>query len=300
MYEQTSFPRSLRRMEFSRNRPDRTAKKQSDSSGLSSSLRGNPELAGRLRPSVVQGFDATQIGSRRNKEAVDFVFQSLLADANADLANLLRDVNAWPQKFSRDEARNSSVSDLLVRAIRCAAKQYMIQAELGSLALTDELTGLYNRRGFEALAERQLKLARRNNRDLLLFFIDLDGLKKINDSFGHREGDLALKRTACILRSTFRDSDILSRLGGDEFGALAVETSAHSEASIRARLQKYPAAVNSREQRYGISISIGVARFDHRNPLAVRDLMTQADRAMYQEKRRRSLPSLVTEVKCLS
>lgn len=275
-------------------------RKQEDLWGQPTTIRAHSDLIERLRTAAVDDAGAPQPPTRKNKDAVDLVFQSLLADANADLAKLLHEVNVWPQSVSTEGARRANVADLLVRAIRCAAKQYMLQAELGSLALTDELTGLYNRRGFEALAERQLKLARRNSRDLFLFFIDLDGLKKINDSFGHREGDLALKHTARILKSTFRESDILSRLGGDEFGALALETAAHSEASIKARLQKYLAAANSREPRYAISISIGLTRFDHRNPLAFRDLMAKADQAMYQEKRRRSLPRIVKEEKCLS
>ena len=101
----------------------------------------------------------------------------------------------------------------------------MLQSELSSLALTDELTGLYNRRGFICLSEVQLKLARRSGCDMVLFFIDVDGLKQINDSFGHSEGDNALIRTAEVLRMTFRESDVLARIGGDEFGALAIEAS---------------------------------------------------------------------------
>jgi two-component system cell cycle response regulator len=111
-----------------------------------------------------------------------------------------------------------------------------LQAELGNLALTDELTGLYNRRGFMALAERQLKIGRRSGRGMLLFVMDVDRLKQINDSFGHFEGDRALKRTAEVLEETFRDSDVLARLGGDGFAVPAVEASGHSEATIKTRL----------------------------------------------------------------
>jgi len=151
---------------------------------------------------------------RRAKKASDEVFQALLSDANRELANLLRDVRAVQDDALPGDTPGGLINELLVRAVRCAAKQYMLQAELGNLALTDELTGLYNRRGFMALAERQLKLGRRSGRGMLLFVMGVDGLKQINDSFGHSEGDHALKRTAGVLEETFRDSDVVARLGG--------------------------------------------------------------------------------------
>jgi len=164
-------------------------------------------------------------------------------------------------------------------------KQYMLRAELSNLALTDELTRLYNRRGFLSLAERQLKLGRRSGREILLFFIDVDGLKRINDSFGHSEGDLALTHTAEVLGKTFRDSDVFSRLGGDEFAALAIEASGHSEGTITARLRQNLETVNTNESRYLLSLSLGVVRFDPRTTSSIAELMLQADRAMYEAKR---------------
>src|SRR6267142_6479786 len=161
------------------------------------------------------------ISGSRGNPVFDDVFQALLSDANRELASLLRDVRTEPQGMSLGDARSQQVSELLMRAVRCAAKQYMLQGELGNLALTDELTGLYNRRGFVAVAERQMSLGRRSGQRMLLFMIDLDHLKRINDSFGHLEGDRALKHTAYALEETFRDSDVVARLGGDEFAVLA-------------------------------------------------------------------------------
>ena len=89
--------------------------------------------------------------------------------------------------------------------------------------MTDELTGLYNRRGFFNVAEQQIRLAFRMKKELLLFFIDLDHFKKINDEYGHRAGDQALVDLTGILKATFRDSDILGRVGGDEFVVMAFE-----------------------------------------------------------------------------
>jgi len=169
----------------------------------------------------------------------------------------------------------------------------MLQAELGNLALTDELTGLYNRRGFMALAERQLKVGRRSGRGMLLFVMDVNRLKQINDSFGHFEGDRALKRTAEALEETFRDSDVVARLGGDEFAVLAIEASGHSEATIKTRLFECLKSMSG--EHYEISLSLGVARFDPRNRSSIEELMAKADRAMYVQKRQRSTPVLEKE-----
>jgi len=177
-----------------------------------------------------------------------------------------------------------------MRAVRCAAKQYMLLAELGDLALVDELTGLYNRRGFMAIAERQLKVGRRSGKGMLLFFIDVDDLKQINDSHGHSEGDQALRRTAQALEITFRDSDVIARIAGDEFAVLAIEAADHSEATIRARLCEDLKSISAEESRYAISLSMGVARFNRRDSRPIGELMAQADKAMYEEKRRRSKP----------
>src|SRR5260370_22346407 len=161
--------------------------------------------------------------------------------------------------------------------------------KLGSFALTDEITGLYNRRGFLALAERQLKLARRSGYGLLLFFGDVDGMKGINDTWGHAEGDMALMRTGEILSQTFRDSDVVARFGGDEFAALAIEASDHGEAAITARLLENSKKLNTKEARYKLSFSFGMARFNPRSKTSIRQLLVQADRAMYEQKQHRSL-----------
>jgi len=96
--------------------------------------------------------------------------------------------------------------------------------KLNNLSQTDELTGLYNRRGFISLTRSSLELAQRMGKSGLLFFIDMDGLKVINDSYGHEEGDIAIKEIANILRSAFRKSDIVARLGGDEFTVFTTDT----------------------------------------------------------------------------
>ena len=257
---------------------------------------GATNLSLGMDPDPHFGFDIPAMDLPRGKEAVEQILQAVFAKANRELAKLLQDVRTKSAAGQLGTAQNGSTNKLLMRAVQCAVKQYMLQAELGSLALSDELTGLYNRRGFLALAERQLKLGRRSGRAILVFFADVDGLKQINDKFGHKEGDLALVHAAQVLEKTFRDSDIVARFGGDEFAVLALEVSGHSESTIRARLEQNLHELNAQQSRYTLSISLGAMRFDPRSPkspASIEQLMIQADEAMYQEKRLRSKPFLV-------
>jgi len=219
--------------------------------------------------------------------ANETIFQTLLSDANRELASLLQDVRKVEEDPLLDDGQVGRMKKLLMRAVHCAAKQYWLQAELGNLALTDELTGLCNRRGFMAIAERQLKIGHRTGRGILLFFMDIDGMKQINDSFGHGEGDRALKRVAKALKMTFRDSDVITRLGGDEFAVLAIEASDNSEAAIRARLAEDLRSVSAGESRYTLNLSLGAVRINICSNASIGEWMVRADQAMYEQKRRR-------------
>jgi len=162
------------------------------------------------------------------------------------------------------------------------------EAALQSLSLVDELTGLYNRRGFLAVTEQHLAAIRRNEKVPVILYADLDGLKEINDSLGHHEGDRALVKAAEIFKDTFRSSDILARLGGDEFVVLAAIDSQESTESLATRLQeKFSASNASRNRPYDLSISVGLARFDPEAGHSIEDLMARADPAMYEDKRRK-------------
>jgi diguanylate cyclase (GGDEF)-like protein/PAS domain S-box-containing protein len=159
------------------------------------------------------------------------------------------------------------------------------EAALQSLSLVDELTGLYNRRGFLAVTEQHVAAIRRDDKIPIVLYADLDGLKQINDSYGHPEGDRALATAAQILKETFRSSDILARLGGDEFVALAAIDPEEGADSLTNRLQEQFEASNAlRSRPYNLSVSVGVAHFED-DRYSIEDLMAQADRAMYEEKR---------------
>lgn len=172
------------------------------------------------------------------------------------------------------------------RVIRYAIERQRMQSALRSLSLVDELTGLYNRRGFLTLASQHLKLAQRTNRGSLVVFLDVDGLKQINDTFGHREGDLALIDAAELLRGTFRASDVVARIGGDEFAVIAIEAHKDSVELLGSRLEEKLRELNARAgRRYALALSFGTAYLDPHDVSSVEELMSRADRALYEHKR---------------
>ena len=161
---------------------------------------------------------------------------------------------------------------------------------LRELSMRDELTGLKNRRGFLLLGEQQVKLAHRTNRPMAVFFIDLNGMKAINDRLGHDEGDRALHDAARVLSTTFRDSDVVARLGGDEFVVLATDCPSAMVPAVKARLEAAIDLFNAdAARRYQLSMSIGIASYEPsaENVCGIEELMAQADARMYDEKVRR-------------
>jgi diguanylate cyclase (GGDEF)-like protein/PAS domain S-box-containing protein len=158
------------------------------------------------------------------------------------------------------------------------------EESLLALSLVDDLTGIYNRRGFSTLAQQELKKANRIKRGMLMLFADVDDLKKINDSLGHQEGDLALIETANLLKETFREPDIIARIGGDEFVVLAAETSADSADILTTRLKENLRSSN-KKHRYKLSISTGIVQYNPEQPCSIDELLSRADKMMYEQKR---------------
>ena len=211
---------------------------------------------------------------------------SALQAADSEFGQILQEVEQISRLLKSGHPDTQTMRVATHPAVWGAVKQALLDRELRCLALTDDLTCLYNRRGFFAAATQQLRLAQRNGQTLLLLFCDVDNLKKINDTYGHQEGDLALIRTADALEQSFRGSDILSRLGGDEFVVLASETSNQTQDIILRRLEKNLKKSSGAELRYGLSLCVGVARFDPKHAVTLGELMVQADKAMYAKKRR--------------
>jgi diguanylate cyclase (GGDEF)-like protein len=160
-----------------------------------------------------------------------------------------------------------------------------VNDRLRSLSLSDGLTGLNNRRGFMILATGLLKFTRRAGYSLCLMYIDLDSLKYINDTFGHTAGDTAITHFARILTDTFRDSDVIGRMGGDEFVALLIDASEDDLAGMQARLQSNVDAHNLQaEPGHTLSFSLGVIRVDSNSTISMEALLSEADAAMYKHK----------------
>jgi len=165
------------------------------------------------------------------------------------------------------------------------------QAEeaLNILSFKDDLTGLFNRRGFFTLAEQGLKTAQRMGTEMLLIFGDLDNLKGINDTFGHTEGDQALVDTSQILKETFRESDIIARIGGDEFVILAMNSFGTSAEKL---IDRFEQVLNDHplqtKRPYKLSMSFGIACFDPQKPCSINVLIAQADKVMFENKQKKS------------
>jgi diguanylate cyclase (GGDEF)-like protein len=173
--------------------------------------------------------------------------------------------------------------EALARALRYAVERRRMQDELRQQAIVDDLTGLHNRRGFTAIGEHHIELARRTDRPLAVLFADLDGMKAINDSFGHAEGDRALQDTADILRSTLRASDAVARLGGDEFCALLPNCPRLQSAVVLGRIDE-ALQLHRGTRPFVLSLSLGVAIHEPGTKESFEDVIGRADAAMYKHK----------------
>ncbi|MGD8539938.1 MAG: sensor domain-containing diguanylate cyclase [Candidatus Aminicenantes bacterium] len=164
-------------------------------------------------------------------------------------------------------------------------RQQMIN-KLQTLSLRDDLTGLYNRRGFFTIAGEHLQLADRRRTQMFLLFMDLDNLKWINDTLGHHKGDEALINVAKILKKTFRKSDVKGRMGGDEFAIFPVDSTHAGAKSAEARLRSNIEVFNAdKSNPFTLSVSMGIASYDPEHPCSIDELLVRADKLMYEEKR---------------
>jgi diguanylate cyclase (GGDEF)-like protein/PAS domain S-box-containing protein len=172
------------------------------------------------------------------------------------------------------------------------------EAQLRKISITDELTGLFNRRGFMTMADQQLKIAHRNKDNIFLMFADFDNMKWINDTLGHQIGDNALIETAAILRNTFRETDLIGRAGGDEFVVLMTDRDGNNTGeNVLDRLENNISAANNRpERKYKIMLSMGTVFYDHNRSCTIDDLMIKADKLMYRQKKEKKTAGLYSHV----
>ncbi|MBN2509254.1 MAG: GGDEF domain-containing protein, partial [Spirochaetales bacterium] len=204
-------------------------------------------------------------------------------------ARLLEDVRQYAGRLEKEvEARTRELANRQ-RELEIALNNVSIAREkLERLAVMDELTGLYNRRGFMTVANQQVNLIHRRENDVLLVFLDLDGLKHINDNFGHASGDIAIKAFADILVSVFRNTDIIGRLGGDEFTVLAIDCTIDEYDTILKRMENAIHAYNQTgKQEFTLSVSTGAAPYKPDSKFTLDELLEEADAQLYKMKKKK-------------
>ena len=164
----------------------------------------------------------------------------------------------------------------------------LVEDQLRTLSLIDQLTGVYNRRGFLTVVRQYKYLAERAKRGFYVLFIDIDGLKRINDNYGHHEGDLALQTSASICSTCFRRSDVVGRIGGDEFAICTLEAKKDTANTLINRLQRCVEYYNKKkEHSFQLSLSIGAIYYGADSPCSIEDLLDQADKSMYKQRKRK-------------
>jgi len=199
-------------------------------------------------------------------------------------------MTAYIEEFAYNGAIEVGASDFIkkpftVKELIARIQHVKRQEEIRALSFTDDLTGLYNRRGFFTMVEQQLKLFKRQKKGIYMLYADVDNLKEINDIFGHKEGDMALIDVANILRKNYREADIIARIGGDEFVVIPVETTGDNIDIISSRLQKSLKIHNAEKNyKYKLSITVGIAYYNPENPCSVDELLVRADKSMYEQK----------------
>jgi diguanylate cyclase (GGDEF)-like protein/PAS domain S-box-containing protein len=244
------------------------------------------ELVGLEGLSVFAPEDREHVLEKSQK--ADVLYEAHLLHQNG--SRLPVEVRGRHTQFRGQTVRIAVLRDITERRQREGQLQQQAE-ELRTMSLRDELTGLYNRRGFQEHAEQQLRQMSRSKRPAAVFFVDLDGMKGINDTLGHEIGDCALVTTACVLSKTFRESDVVARLGGDEFAVFAVECDSEGIKTLRERLRQSVADLNrSGREPFQLSISVGAAAYQPSSPLQLQDLLELADNEMYAEKHARGTP----------
>lgn len=254
---------------------------------------------------MMPGIDGLEVCRRVRREYTESPLYIILLTAMSRKEDILEGLEAGAddyltKPFDRHELRGRLQAGARVVELQTILRDRVSELEVAiverkraeeallNLTLTDDLTGLYNHRGFYTLAEHQAKIARRTGQHSLLIYADLDGLKQINDRFGHLEGSSAIARTADILRLTFRETDIISRLGGDEFAILAPGVAGREMQGILDRLQDNLRLNNEGQDRgYQISLSVGAISVDHSDGSSIEELTARADQLMYVNKRLR-------------
>jgi len=162
-----------------------------------------------------------------------------------------------------------------------------LRKELEQMSLTDDLTGIYNRRGFKLLSERMVKLARRLQSQMFILFADMDGLKSINDTLGYLEGDRAIHTMAIFFKNAFRESDLVARMGGDEFAVMGLINENFIPSRLIDRMNELVQGFNAKgESRFKLSLSMGIENIPYDSQAPIEEFLNSADAKMREEKQK--------------
>jgi len=261
-----------------------------DGFALVRGLQAEPLLAGVPIIFHTTNYDESEIHRLARASGVQYILRK-----PAEPHEILRAVNEslkYPITSSRlpntGQLHQTHLQLLIDKLYQKVSELEKANEHLRNISLTDGLTGLNNRRGFMILATGLLKFARRAGYSSCLIYVDLDSLKYINDTFGHTAGDMAITHFARILTDTFRDSDVIGRMGGDEFVALLIDATESDIAGMQAFLQSNVDAYNLQaESLQALSFSLGAIRIDPNSTITMEEFLSQADEAMFTHKQRR-------------
>lgn len=177
--------------------------------------------------------------------------------------------------------KESLDADSISRSIRFAAERHRMERALDSLVTVDPLTGLYNRRGFAPLAEHHMRMSDRSKEPVILIFVQLDGLKEVDERQGRAEGSQLVADTARVLREVVRDSDVLARVASDRFCVLLTGKAVGAETMVLTRLVEAVATYNARNARpFKLELSVGAAAYDPADPETLEQLIERAESRM--------------------
>lgn len=235
-----------------------------------------------------------QLMGRRLREALPTPMADMLFERYVDAITLRTAVVEELRVDRRAVAASwlfhqaSPTADGLAVTVRDISLPKRDELRMRKACLTDDLTRLNNRRGFMALAEQHLRIARRQGKDSVVMYVDMDDFKQVNDTYGHATGDRALMAVSRLLKSTVRDCDVVARMGGDEFTILALDADVMGARAIQKRLDERLALFNaSGELPMALSLTVGHTRVRSTDTASLCELLARADQLLYARKRRR-------------
>ncbi len=259
------------------------------------------------------GYDKDEIVGKNFRDFIDPAFHEelkkhlkLVWEKSADqgfLPIMSKDGEKHIWKFQNIKITQIGDEPFILGYAQDVTEMKETENQLRELSFNDDLTGLLNRRGFLISAERQLKIIRerKSKKKNYLIFADMDGLKQINDRFGHASGSLAIVKMSEILAGNFRGSDVIARLGGDEFVVLVTEADDASAKIVLDRLQRKIVEYNEQKHHsFDLALSVGITnvRFDQSESLD--KILAEADHAMYEQKQQRKLAAAKTPDEIIS